>query len=60
MKNAKVTESVDKLNYSLSGIQVKEREIKNPIILKNVKLKVEERDIRCMKGDCWRDCADCG
>lgn len=31
-----------------------------PIINSSVKLEIEPRDIRCMKGDCWRDCADCG
>jgi len=50
------------LDYSLSNEALSKdgsTDIK-PIIKSSVKLDIKPRDIRCMKGDCHRDCADCG
>ena len=50
------------LDYSLSNESLSKdgsTDIK-PIINSSVKLDIKPRDIRCMKGDCHRDCADCG
>lgn len=51
------------INYSLSDVQpvvFNHPDDKSPMITSLVRLEIKERDIRCMKGDCWRDCADCG
>jgi hypothetical protein len=50
-------------NYSLGSVQsfvFDQPDDQSPAISSVVRLEIKERDIRCMKGDCWRDCADCG
>ncbi len=51
----------EKVNYSLEA-EASEEPLGSfrPEIRATVRLEVNPRDVRCIKGHCNRDCADCG